>query len=408
MSEDTETKNNENIDMSEYLVDRLKQIEEEYVRLKELYRRLEDEKRFAESERIRYEREVRRLKSEIERLRSPPLLIGHVSDILEDNRIIIKSSTGPKFVVHSSQYLDKEEIKPGTRVAMNQQTLAVVGVLPSPKDPTVYGFEVEEKPEIKYTDVGGLERQTEELRETVELPILKPELFDKVGIEPPKGILLYGPPGTGKTLLAKAVAHHTDATFIRVVGSEFVQKYIGEGARLVREVFEFAKEKAPAIIFIDELDAIAARRTGSDTSGDREVQRTLMQLLAEMDGFDPRGDIKIIGATNRIDILDPAILRPGRFDRIIEIEMPTFEERIKIFKIHSRTMSLAEDVDFNKLSEITETCSGADIKAIVTEAGMLTIRQERTEVTMNDFVNAVNKVMKKETEKTQEKGVMYV
>ncbi|MFW5936030.1 MAG: proteasome-activating nucleotidase [Candidatus Hadarchaeota archaeon] len=394
--------------MSEYLVDRLKQIEEEYVRLKELYRRLEDEKRFAESERIRYEREVRRLKSEIERLRSPPLLIGHVSDILEDNRIIIKSSTGPKFVVHSSQYLDKEEIKPGTRVAMNQQTLAVVGVLPSPKDPTVYGFEVEEKPEIKYTDVGGLERQTEELRETVELPILKPELFDKVGIEPPKGILLYGPPGTGKTLLAKAVAHHTDATFIRVVGSEFVQKYIGEGARLVREVFEFAKEKAPAIIFIDELDAIAARRTGSDTSGDREVQRTLMQLLAEMDGFDPRGDIKIIGATNRIDILDPAILRPGRFDRIIEIEMPTFEERIQIFKIHTRNMSLAEDVDFNKLSEITETCSGADIKAIVTEAGMLTIRQERTEVTMNDFVNAVNKVMKKGTEKTQEKGVMYV
>lgn len=407
MSEDTETKDNENVDMSEYLVDRLKQIEEEYVRLKELYRRLEDEKRFAESERIRYEREVRRLKSEIERLRSPPLLIGHVSDILEDNRIIIKSSTGPKFVVHSSQYLDKEEIKPGTRVAMNQQTLAVVGVLPSPKDPTVYGFEVEEKPEIKYTDVGGLERQTEELRETVELPILKPELFDKVGIEPPKGILLYGPPGTGKTLLAKAVAHHTDATFIRVVGSEFVQKYIGEGARLVREVFEFAKEKAPAIIFIDELDAIAARRTGSD-SGDREVQRTLMQLLAEMDGFDPRGDIKIIGATNRIDILDPAILRPGRFDRIIEIELPTFEERIQILKIHTRNMSLADDVDFNKLSEITETCSGADVKAIVTEAGMLTIRQERTEVTMDDFMNAVNKVMKKETEKTQEKGVMYV
>ncbi len=408
MSEDTETKDNENIDMSEYLVDRLKQIEEEYVRLKELYRRLEDEKRFAESERIRYEREVRRLKSEIERLRSPPLLIGHVSDILEDNRIIIKSSTGPKFVVHSSQYLDKEEIKPGTRVAMNQQTLAVVGVLPSPKDPTVYGFEVEEKPEIKYTDVGGLERQTEELRETVELPILKPELFDKVGIEPPKGILLYGPPGTGKTMLAKAVAHHTDATFIRVVGSEFVQKYIGEGARLVREVFEFAKEKAPAIIFIDELDAIAARRTGSDTSGDREVQRTLMQLLAEMDGFDPRGDIKIIGATNRIDILDPAILRPGRFDRIIEIELPTYEERIQIIKIHTRTMSLGDDVDFNKLSEITETCSGADIKAIVTEAGMLTIRQERTEVTMDNFMNAVNKVMKKETEKTQEKGVMYV
>jgi proteasome regulatory subunit len=409
VSEDTGAKNvKENIDLSEYLVDRLKQLEEEYVRLKEHYRRLEDEKRFVESERIRYEREVRRLRSEIERLRSPPLLVGHVSDVLEDGRVVIKSSTGPKFVVHTSQYLEKEEIKPGTRVAMNQQTLAVVGLLPSPKDPTIYGFEVEDKPDVKYIDIGGLKNQIEELRETVELPLLKPELFKEIGIEPPKGILLFGPPGTGKTLLAKAVAHHTDATFIRVVGSEFVQKYIGEGARLVREVFQFAKEKAPSIIFIDELDAIAAKRTGSDTSGDREVQRTLMQLLAEMDGFDPRGDVKLIGATNRIDILDPAILRPGRFDRIIEIQLPNFESRVQIFKIHSRDMKL-DGIDFNQLADVTETASGADIKAIVTEAGMLAIREERSEVKMEDFMKAVEKVMKKTSNIPVEmKGVMFV
>jgi proteasome regulatory subunit len=409
-SEDVDTKDlKENIDLSEYLMDRLKQLEEEYIRLKELYRRLEDEKRFVESERIHYEREVRRLRSEIERLRSPPLLVGIISDMLEDGRVIIKSSTGPKFVVHTSQYLSKENIKPGARVALNQQTLAVVSILPPPKDPIIYGFEVEEKPEVSYADIGGLEKQIEELKETVELPLLKPELFVEIGIEPPKGILLYGPPGTGKTLLAKAVAHHTKATFVRVVGSEFVQKYIGEGARLVREVFQLAKEKAPSIIFIDELDAIAAKRTGSDTSGDREVQRTLMQLLAEMDGFDARGDVKIIGATNRIDILDPAILRPGRFDRIIEIPLPSFDARIQIFRIHTRNMNLDEDVDFKEIARLTEVATGADIRAIATEAGMIAIREERTKVTMEDFIRAVDKVLKKDTRSSVEmKGVMFI
>jgi len=409
-SEDIETKDAKgNMDISEYLMDRLKQLEEEYIRLKELYRKLEDEKRFVESERIRYEREVRRLRSEIERLRSPPLLVGVISDVLEDGRVVVKSSTGPKFVVHTSQHIDKDELKPGVRVATNQQTLAVVGVLPPPKDPLVYGFEIEEKPKVSYSDIGGLNRQVEEIRETIELPLLKPELFEEIGIEPPKGVLLYGPPGTGKTMLAKAVAHHTNATFIRVVGSEFVQKYIGEGARLVREVFQLAREKAPSIIFIDELDAIAARRTGSDTSGDREVQRTLMQLLAEMDGFDPRGDVKIIGATNRIDILDPAILRPGRFDRIIEIPLPSFEGRVQIFKIHTRKMKIAEDVDFNELARLSEGASGADIRAIVTEAGMLAIKEERPKVTMKDFLKAIEKVLKKDTRLSVEtKGVMFV
>ncbi len=387
--------------------ERLKKIEEEYYKLREHYRRLEDEKRFIESERLRYEREVRRLRSEIERLRSPPLLIGTVSDVLEDGRVIVKSSTGPKFLVHVSQFVDPKELKPGARVAMNQQTLAVVSVLPPSKDPMVYAFEVEERPNVTYEDIGGLEKQIEEIREAIELPLLKPELFEEVGIEPPKGVLLYGPPGTGKTLLAKAVANRTKATFIRVVGSEFVQKYIGEGARLVREVFELAREKSPSIIFIDELDAIAARRTSSDTSGDREVQRTLMQLLAEMDGFDPRGDVKIIGATNRIDILDPAILRPGRFDRIIEVPLPSFEGRIQIFKIHTRKMKLADNIDFNELARLTEGASGADIKAICTEAGMFAIREERTVVTMQDFLRAVEKVLRRDVS-YREKGVMFV
>ncbi|NOY11501.1 MAG: proteasome-activating nucleotidase [Archaeoglobi archaeon] len=395
---------------NEDIILKLRILEREYERLKELYKRLEDEKRFVESERIRFEREVRRLRSEIERLRSPPLIVGTVSDVLEDGRVVVKSSTGPKFLVNVSQYVDMSELKPGARVAMNQQTLAVVSVLPSPKDPTVYGFEIEEKPNVTYADIGGLDKQIEEVREAVELPLLKPELFAEVGIEPPKGVLLYGPPGTGKTLIAKAVATETNATFIRVVGSEFVQKYIGEGARLVREVFDLAREKAPTILFIDEIDAIAARRTNSDTSGDREVQRTLMQLLAEMDGFDPRGDVKIIGATNRIDILDPAILRPGRFDRIIEIPMPNLEGRMQIFRIHTRKMKIAEDVDFRRLAEMTEGASGADIKAIVTEAGMFAIKQEKARVTMEDFERAIAKVLKKDSKpvKFEAKGVMFV
>ncbi len=387
--------------------ERLKKIEEEYYKLRELYRRLENEKRFVESERIRYEREVRRLRSEIERLRSPPLIVGTISDVLDDRRVIVRSSTGPKFLVHVSQYIDPKELKPGVRVAMNQQTLAVISVLPPTKDPMVYSFEVYEKPDVTYEDIGGLDKQIEEIKEAIELPLLKPKLFEEIGIDPPKGVLLYGPPGTGKTLLAKAVANRTNATFIRVVGSEFVQKYIGEGARLVREVFELAREKAPSIIFIDELDAIAARRTASDTSGDREVQRTLMQLLSEMDGFDARGDVKIIGATNRIDILDPAILRPGRFDRIIEVPLPNYEGRIQIFKIHTRRMKLADDVNFSELARITEGASGADIKAICTEAGMFAIREERTVVKMYDFLKAVEKVLKKDVVRG-EKGVMFV
>ncbi len=294
-------------------------------------------------------------------------------------------------------------------MALNQQTFSIVHVLPSEKDPIVTGMEVEEKPEVAYEQIGGLEDQIVEIKETVELPLKKPELFVNIGIEPPKGVLLYGPPGTGKTLLAKAVAHETNATFIKIVASEFVKKYIGEGARLVRGVFELAKEKSPSIIFIDEIDAIAAKRLKSSTSGDREVQRTLMQLLAEMDGFEGRGDVGIVAATNRPDILDPALLRPGRFDRFIEVPIPNEDGRNEILKIHAKKMTLDEDVDIRHIASLSEGASGADLKAICTESGMFAIREERSTVTMNDFMDAVDKIvgMEHDEEMRKETGVMF-
>ena len=271
-------------------------------------------------------------------------------------------------------------------------------------------MEIIEASDIGYSDIGGLDDQVVELKEAVELPLMEPERFERIGIEPPKGVLLIGPPGTGKTLLAKAVAHRTSATFIRVVGSELVQKYIGEGSRLVRELFEMAKEKSPSIVFIDEMDAIGARRFESATSGDREVQRTLMQLLAEMDGFDSRGDVKIIGATNRPDILDPALLRPGRFDRIIEIPIPTFESRVEILKIHTSGISLSGEVNTEDIASITEGASGADLKAIVMESGMLAIRSGGDSISMDDIYQATRKVMssmKREGNVFIESGTMF-
>jgi len=239
--------------------------------------------------------------------------------------------------------------------------------------------------------VGGLADQMREIQEVIELPLKKPELFRKVGIEPPKGILLYGPPGTGKTLLAKAVAASTKSTFIEVVGSELVQKFIGEGAKLVKEIFQLAREKAPSIIFIDEMDAIAAVRMDIGTSGEREVQRTFMQLLAEIDGFEPLDNVKIIGCTNRKDILDPAIVRPGRLDRLIYVPLPNEEGRKEIFKIHTANMKIAK-VDVNKLMKAMEGFSGAEIKATATEAGYFAIRENRTKIKESDFFDAIEKL----------------
>ncbi len=372
-------------------------------------RKLEKDKVLVENEKMRLDREVKSLRGEIERFRSPPLVVATITEVLEDGKLVVKSSTGPHFVINYSRLLDKKSLEPGSRVALNQQTFSIVNVLPSEKDPLISGMEVEEKPDVSYGQIGGLEEQVVEIKETVELPLKKPELFANIGIEPPKGVLLYGPPGTGKTLLAKAVANETNATFIKIVASEFVKKYIGEGARLVRGVFELAKEKAPSIIFIDEIDAIAAKRLKSSTSGDREVQRTLMQLLAEMDGFEARGDVGIVAATNRPDILDPALLRPGRFDRFIEVPIPNEDGRMEILKIHTRNMSLEEEVDIRLVASLTEGASGADLKAICTEAGMFAIREERSSVTMNDFMDAIDKIvgLEKEEEVRREAGVMY-
>jgi proteasome regulatory subunit len=391
----------------ERLSERLAGLEERNDRLVEDTRRIEGEKRFMENELLRLQKELRRLKTELDRLKSPPLIIGNIRDILADGRVVVKSSTGPDFIVHTADYIDRANLTVGARVALNKQTLAVMGVLPPSLDPIVLGAEVIDKPGIAYEDIGGMEKEVLEVREAVEDPLLKPELFRKVGIDPPKGVLLVGPPGTGKTLLAKAVATHTQATFIRLVGSELVQKYIGEGARLVRELFELAKERSPSIVFIDEIDSIGAKRLEVATSGDREVQRTLMQLLAELDGFNPLSDVKIIGATNRPDILDEALLRPGRFDRIIEIPMPNHDARLQILRIHTRRMNLAQDIDFEVLAGRSEGGTGADVKALCTEAGMFAIRDNRDTVTMADFEKALDKVLGELMGRVQEGGSMY-
>ena len=361
--------------------------------LMEYVRFLERRIRELESERTSLRRELKYYKSEVEKLMAPPLIEAMVLEVLDDNRAIVKSTTGPNLIVNISNSINREKLLPGTRVALNNRGSMIVEVLPRSEDPYVRAMEVIERPKVTFNDIGGLSKQIQEIREVVELPLKHPELFRELGIDPPKGVLLYGPPGCGKTLLAKAVARETNATFIRVVASEFVQKFIGEGARIVREVFRLARRKAPTIIFIDEIDAIAARRLDVGTSGEREVQRTLMQLLAEIDGFDPLDNVKVIAATNRIDILDPAILRPGRFDRIIEIPLPDKNGRYEILKIHTRRMRLANDVDLWRIAEITAGASGADIKAICTEAGYNALRSKRKVVNMDDFIRAVRKVL---------------
>jgi len=383
---------NDKHELEVQMMERVGSLESRNLELREQLRQVEADKRYIETQKIRYEREVRKLKSESEQLRSPPLIIGTITDVVDTSRVIVRSSAGPRFMVRSSPSIAAEDLKPGVRCTLNQQSLAIVELLPTSFDAQVYGMELVDSPQETYADIGGLDTQINEIKEAVELPLKRPELFLRIGIDPPKGVLLHGPPGTGKTLLAKAVAHETNAHFMRVVGSELVQKYIGEGARLVRELFDLAKKKAPTIIFIDEIDAVGASRTETNTSGDREVQRTLMQLLAGMDGFENRGDVKIIGATNRIDILDRALLRPGRFDRIIEIPLPDETGRLSILKVHCRALMVDETVDLREVARQTEGKNGADLRAICMEAGMFAIRKERPAITQEDFRAAITKI----------------
>jgi len=344
----------------------------------------------ANAENNKYQQKLERLTHENKKLKQSPLFVATVQEVNDEGVIIKQHGNNQEALTEVTEEM-RSDLEPDARVAVNN-SLSIVKRLDKETDVRARVMQVDHSPDVTYADIGGLETQMQEVRETVEMPLDRPEMFEQVGIEPPSGVLLHGPPGTGKTMLAKAVANQTDATFIKMAGSELVHKFIGEGAKLVRDLFEVARENEPAVLFIDEIDAIASKRTDSKTSGDAEVQRTMMQLLSEMDGFEERGEIRIIAATNRFDMLDPAILRPGRFDRLIEVPKPDEEGREIIFQIHTRNMNVADDVDFTELADMADDASGADIKAVCTEAGMFAIRDDRTEIYMDDFVAAWEKI----------------
>lgn len=341
---------------------------------------------------------VRLIREELLYLHEPGSYVGEVVKPMGKNKVLVKVSPEGKYVVDVDTEIDINKCTPNTRVALKSDSYALHKILPTKVDPLVSLMKVEKVPDSTYDMVGGLDKQIREIKEVIELPIKHPELFEALGVAQPKGVLLYGPPGTGKTLLARAVAHHTDCTFIRVSGSELVQKYIGEGSRMVRELFVMAREAAPSIIFMDEIDSIGSSRVEGSQGGDSEVQRTMLELLAQLDGFEPSQNIKVIMATNRIDILDPALLRPGRIDRKIEFPNPTTQSRAEILRIHSRKMNLLRGINLTAVAEKLSNASGAECKGVCTEAGMFALRERRIHVTQEDFEMAVAKIMKKDSD----------
>jgi len=373
----------------------LSNLEEENEVLSQAIKKLEDENKFINTTLLKLEQESSMLRelfnntnNELSNLKKPALLVSEIVSV-HDDKAIIKLPNGNKFYCYISQNLSG--LKSGDSALVDQKSLNVVEKIEVDRNFEVEKYVIMEKPQENWKSIGGLKEVIREVKEVIELPLKKPELFEKVGIKPPKGVLLYGPPGTGKTLLAKAVAKSTDATFIEVVGSELVQKFIGEGAKLVKDIFALARRKSPTIVFIDEIDALAAKRIETGTSGEREVSRTFMQLLAELDGFKHLDNVKIIGATNRIDILDNAIIRPGRLDRLIEVGLPDEDGRLEILKVHTARMNL-QKVKLKELANGMDNFSGAEIQAVCTEAGYFAIREERSFVTNDDFLLAIDKV----------------
>ena len=347
---------------------------------------------------------VIKIRDELKHLLKPGNEVAEVIKILGKDKVLVKASSDGKYIVKVDSKVNIEDLRPNLRVTLGEGK-KINRILPNRVDPLVSLMKVEKVPDATYDMVGGLDKQIKEIREVIELPIKHPEVFESLGISQPKGVLMYGPPGTGKTLLAKACAHHTDCCFIRVSGNELVQKYIGEGARLVRELFVMARQHAPSIIFMDEIDSIGGHRISNDSKGDSEVQRTMLELLNQLDGFEESQNIKIIMATNRIDILDDALLRPGRIDRKIEFPNPNEKARYDILKIHSRKMNLVRGVDLLKIAGMLIEASGADCKACCSEAGMFALRERRMHVTQEDFEMAVAKVMKKDDDKNQLKKI---
>jgi len=333
--------------------------------------------------------------NKLDELRGTPMGVGTLEEMIDDNHCIVSSSVGPEFYVNILSFVDKDLIEPGCTVLTHNKNLSVVGLLGDDVDPMVSVMKVDKAPTETFADIGGLEQQIQEIKEAVELPLTHPELYEDIGIRPPKGVILYGVPGTGKTLLAKAVANSTSATFLRMVGSELIQKYLGDGPKLVRELFRVAEENAPSIVFIDEIDAVGTKRYDSQSGGEKEIQRTMLELLNQLDGFDTRGDVKVLLATNRIDSLDPALLRPGRIDRKIEFTLPDAKTKRQIFKISTAKMTLAEDVNIEEFVMRKDDIAGADIKAICTEAGLLALRERRMKITHQDFTSAFDKVLYK-------------
>lgn len=354
-------------------------MEEEFIRNHEVFKPHE--------ERDQEERE------KLEELRGTPLGVGTLEELIDDNHAIVSSSIGPEYYVNVLSSVNQDLLEPGCSVLLHNKTMSIVGILGDDTDPMVSVMKVEKAPEESYADIGGLEQQIQEIKEAVELPLAHPELYEDIGIKPPKGVILYGEPGTGKTLLAKAVANQTSATFLRVVGSELIQKYLGDGPKLVRELFRVADDLSPTIVFIDEIDAVGSKRYDSSSGGTREIQRTMLELLNQLDGFDERGDVKVIMATNRIESLDPALIRPGRIDRKIEFPLPDSKTKRHIFSIHTSKMTLSDDVDLEKFIMSKDELSGADIKAICTEAGMLALRERRMKVCQEDFNKAKEKAL---------------